>query len=582
MAVYYDPHHSLWRRLPWSNSVLPRVVTSFEFWLCIIIHGFLFAAVRFGLIDLAEDARVPLEVAGPLLALAIMTSVVHVAQCARRHEQIMRACAQVEEETLFFVQEIQASLGRVPDVLPLRFVASKYSLAATYAFFFTITGGTVTSRGWSEIRAKGLLDDDEVRFLDHSYHGDCMALLHIWAMWAAEEAVADAASRQMLGEEVLACGLARMANALRSARAAARDVAGKLAVPVPYLQVQLHDSMLMLALVVWASLSAMPAVAGYGASAAYAILLLLILGIREIAAIYMDPLGSNPYSFPVASAVNTVTDVAAQLLVASTSPTFNPSASWRSASTAVMTQAQLERRTPPHMFSGATSNPAAWPALKSPIDGDQVPPPLAGVGCCHLDTEALPQRSTMRKGHGFQVARRPTQDVLGEMLQCIRAEASAFEEKKMSMVAIPSRTAPSEQSSQGGAAKPWRPQQVRATGVDDWDKIAYEIAAVPSDPSLNSETSNSARGGRGPQAVSGAWKNPEIAERPLSLLAEGMDSLEHSEHASLGCVGPVSPSDVGPVALARSQELARQAGKICPSSRGTSTATPRMQEFSAP
>lgn len=532
MAVYYNSQDPLWRRLRWSKSVFPHVVKSLEFWLCTLLHGILLAAVQLERIDLAEDASVPLQVAGPLLALAIIVSIAHVANCARRHEQIVRACAHVEEETLFFVQEVQATLGRVNDVLALRFVAAKYALSATYAFFFTITGGAMTSMGWSEIRAKGLLDDDEVRFMKHNYHGDCMALLHIWAMWAAEEAVADIATRQNVGDEVLAGGLARMAESLRSARSSAREVAGKLAVPVPYLQVQLHDSLLMLTLLLWAALSAMPVIAGYGATTAYAILLLLILGLREAASIFMEPLGPNSYGFPVAVTVNTVSDVAAQLLVASTPPGLNPSPSWRNTSKAMLTQAQLERRTSQQLFSGSATNPCTWPSVPAPtIDGDQVPPPLTGIGCCHLDTEALPQLSTKWKGHGFQVARRPTQDALGAMLQNIRAEANALEERERSVPTITSHSSLSKQTPPGGVALSWRPPQPQAPDTDEWDKIAHHIAVLPREPSLASEpVANSHSSKRLLQPTPAAWRGQDLVRRPFMQVEEESKDCHHVKH----------------------------------------------------
>lgn len=564
MAVYYNPRSAAWRRLSWSKSVQPRVLRSFDFWLCAFLHSAFLAVVHFGYVDFSVDACVPLEVAGPLLSLAIVASILHVVHCAQRHQHVFRACSRVGEESLSFVQELQATLGRANAVLPLRFVAAKYAISATYAFFFTITSGSVTSRGWAEMRAKGLLDDDEVRFMDRNYHGDRMALLHIWAMWAAEEAVADPAVRHMLGDEALTSGLARMAAALRGAQAAAREVAGNVAVPVPYMQVQLHDSLLVLALLLWGALSAMPAITSWGASAAYAALLAVLLGLREAAAIFMDPFGPSAYAFPVTSTVNTIADMAAQLLVASAAPAFNPSVSWRDAGRAILTQEQIERRTPRELFAAFGASPCLWPSERPSIDGNQVPPPLTGIGCCHFDTEAMPRLSGMRAGHAFQVARRPTQDALGALLQKIRLEADSLEEAKGLKVIDSAATPPvcdhhtpwqpspeqplcgtrdglSVRTSDGDEIKR-TPHGSEGSGMSMEDQGRW-ITSRSRDSSSASEPLGNGPDGRAPQGR-GRWRHSEAVERPPRPTAVGPG----------GSAGIVSPRDVGPVRLKRSRD----------------------------
>lgn len=552
-----------------------------EFWLCAVLHAALLAAVRLGRIHLPEEASVPVQVAVPLLAMASLVSVAHLAHCAHRHEQFLRSCGQVEEEALSFIQELQAALGKVNDVLSLRFVAAKYALAAMYVFFFTITGGTMTTRGWSEIRAKGLLDDEEVRFLDGHYYGDRMALLHIWAMWAAGEACADPAARASLGEEALASGLARMAAALRAGQAAAREVATKIAVPMPYLQVQLYDALIMLTLLLWAAFSAMPAVACAGASVGYAILVFALLGLRESAALLADPLGANDFGFPVASSVNAAADVAAQLLVASSPPAFNPSCSWRDASKAVLTQGQIERRTPKELFSRLGGSPCSWPSAKAPVDGDQLPPPLTGIGCCHLDTEALPQLKSKRIGHGFQVARRPTQEVLGALLSNVRLEADAVDERRKSRSAsstMDSTANPSSACSSVGGHRCQRPAQPSFTGGngqgapgDDWDAIANRISALPREPSLASEPvgDSSCTHALHGTVVSGFWTNVDAVGRPFRFPE-----------------GAVSPSDVGPVSVANSRDMEHLRQDTLhpgvPPTPGSFSSTPDARRFGCP
>lgn len=572
MAVYYEVRAPLWRRIFSFTSVHSRVFKSIEFWLCLLLHGALAASQHLGSIQLAEQTSIPLQLAAPLLALALLASAAHAATCKRRYE-----------ETLSFIQELQATLGQVNEVLALRFVAAKYALASCYVFFFTITGGAVATRGWNEIRAKGLLDDDELRFLERQYHGDRMALLHVWAMWAAGEACADPSARDALGEEVLAAGLARMSSALRISQVFARGVAAKIAMPLPYVHVQLCDTLVMLALLLWAALSAMPAVSSFGASVAYTALLYALLGFREIAAILSDPLGPNAYAFPVASTVNAAADVAAQLIVASTPPAFNPNACWREKNKMLFTQAQVERRTPKEAFARKGGSPCAWPPVKAPLDGDHVPPPLTAVGCCHLDTEALPQLRSLRAGHGFQVARRPTQEALGALLRNVRLEADVVEERKKSRSMSTTINSTANPSSVCSTLSQWeRKHQVQhaysggqrqATATDDWNAIADKIAAVPREPSVASEQLTNWAATKQAATTSGAWDIYDVVERPLRFFADGVN-------VGAGRSDVVSPSDVGPVSLANSRDMEPLRHDVprhdtlqpgMPSSLGTST-----------
>jgi len=252
-----------------------------------------------------------------------------------------------------------------------------------------------------------------------------------------------------------------------------------------------------------------------------------MLGFREAAALLSDPLRRD-HGFPVAAAVNATADAAAQLLIASSPAVFDPSATWGDATHAVFSQGQIERRTPPSAFLCGKANPYHWQEVKPPVAGDQAPPPLLDVGCCHVDVDALPKvRSGKRSGLAYQIARRPRQDAVGALLARLQLAMWDGRSKKGTGRMSESTADPSEAScnSLGGPAR-------SATGElsteNDWDAIASKIATVPREYSPASSIGGTSHPGfvgasrshplarlcDGFAAVGGMWANPAEEPRP--------------------------------------------------------------------
>lgn len=430
MTVYYDPLVCCPRVL-WSKTVFPRVFWSFKFWLCLLGHVALVVLLRMGYVQASASGFIPLELAMPLLGVCALTSAQLYHDCRAWHQAVTKACADVGSETRRFAQELQAVFGTVDEAVASRFAAGKYALAAVYVFFFSLTGGSVNKRGWSELRAKGLLDDREVQFMEGQYGGDRLALLHVWAMWAVQEAASSPIARAKLGSEALAGGVARLAEALRRASDAAREAAGCAAVPVPYHQFQLHDYVTLVSMLVLGAMAAARTASGeYVASVLYLAVLLAVVGLREAAAALSDPLrqGRLGTGFPVAATVNATADAVAHLLIGAVPASFDPSHGWSDSGRMLLSQNHIERRTPAAAFGTDGANPCHWPAVKAQVNGDMAPPPLLDSGCCHLDVDALPRRGAVKSG--LQVARRPRQEGLGSLLARVQVETDSKASKR--------------------------------------------------------------------------------------------------------------------------------------------------------
>lgn len=395
MPTFYDPQ-AVWGHFQWSRSVFPKVALSLEFWICLGAHAALVVLLRIEHIHLPESGEfVPLELIAPLLALVGITTVLLLRDCQRWHDALLDASVHVGHETRGFVQELQSLFGRIDEALPFRFAAAKYSLAAVYVFFFAMTNGTVTNRGWGELRAKGLLDDHEVYFLEGEYTGDRVALLHIWASWAASEAAELPSTKSQLGAEALASGLSRLSEALRRVSTACKQASSTASIPVSYQLFQLHDTLLVVTMLFLAALAAPASASGvYAASGAYFAVLVALFGLRHSAAAMTDPLRCSSGRFrgdlPVASVVNATADAIVQLLLGATPTAFDPRPAWRDVSHTLLSLSQIERRTPAAAFAGGGANPCRWREVKAPLLGVLSPPPLLDVGCCHLDADSLP------------------------------------------------------------------------------------------------------------------------------------------------------------------------------------------------
>mmetsp|Transcript_116844 Transcript_116844/g.337622 ORF Transcript_116844/g.337622 Transcript_116844/m.337622 type:complete len:613 (-) Transcript_116844:180-2018(-) len=579
MTIYYDPL-VCFPRVQWSKTIYPRVLRNFEFWLCILAHGGMVSALRLGYWhpdagagEGEHAAIVPIELAAPLLGLWGISAAQLLNDRKRWNEAFFAACARVGEHTRRFTQELQASFGLVEEVVALRFAAGKYALAAVYVFFFSLTSGSVTARGWSELRAKGVLDDSEVAFLENQYTGDRLALLHVWAMWAVQEAASSPAARAKFGPEATAAAGTRLAEALRASAEAAREAGGCAAVPVPYYQFQLHDTLTFVSLLVLAALAAPYSADGiYGASVVYLAVLVAGIAIREAAAALTDPFRKvSGQSFPVAATVNTTADVVAQLLIGAAPAAFNPCPMWQDAQHTILSQNQIERRTPAAAFGTEGANPWHWEPVKPPQQGDQAPPPLLDSGCCHLDVDSLPRiAAAARKGaHSFQVARRPRQEALGALLTRVQlaAEAKGLHGFGKAYKAPSTTTGgePSESGSGSGSdlgASHRHAEQIAKAGARVWptDDEACESSApaMPREQTLSTSIAGRCYAGavgaskaraqvhRGPSPavsrddsviVSGAWATPADPSIASAMAAPAPSAL-----ARVGL--SVSPDDL--------------------------------------
>lgn len=586
MPIYYDAQAFL-PRFYLTETVFPRVLRSLEFWLCIATHACLVALLRMEHLQPLEEghALVPVEFAFSLFLLAIMATAVHLVDCHHWHRALSNASSQVGDHTRVFVQELQATFGRTDEVVTLRFVAAKYALAAVYVYFFAATSGAVTHRCWGELRAKGLLNDREVQFMEGQYSGDRIALLHVWAMWAAQEAAMFPAVRARASPEALAGSLSRLSAALGAAATAAREAANCMAQPVPYHKFQLHETLTMASLLAMAVVAATPTAASSpAASAAYLVILLVMLGLREAAALSAEPFRPGG-GFPVVAAVNTTADAVVQLLIASTTPTFDPTQGWWDAGQAVFSQGQIERRTPEAVFGNLNANPCHWREVKPPVMGDQAPPPLLDVGCCHVDVDALPNVSYRKKDRAYQLARRPRQDGVGALLKRLQA-ALPISDPRGSVVTKSGESTstgpPSEVHSEKSAARAVRSPCgcVSEPGDTELDPSAEGIAQLPRDqsgagdgahafcapprvPQGHASTIESSRAWEGllrlaetAAELGGKWANP--AEEPRVRGGASVSPADDRPTVVAGMAPVGAPRPVGGVTAPRHQSLDRE------------------------
>jgi len=200
-------------------------------------------------------------------------------------------------------------------------------------------------------------------------------------------------------------------------------------------------------------------------------------------------MGRSGGGFPVAATVNATADAVMQLLIASTPPAFDPTQAWWDAGQAVFSQGQIERRTPEAVYGNLKANPCHWREVKPPVMGDQAPPPLLDVGCCHLDVDALPSVSYRKTGHAYQLTQRPRQDGVGALLNRLQAALPASDPRGKVVTKSGESTStgtPSEVNSEKSVARALRSPCgcVSDPGDTELDAIAESIAQLPREESI--------------------------------------------------------------------------------------------------
>jgi len=492
-----------------STTLYPTIFLSLELWICFFAHGAVVALVHLEYIEF-PDAQVPLELVGALIAVAILSSYMLFWESQCQFQEVIQACSHVGEETRRFVQELQSNFGRVEEGLTLRFAAAEYALAALYIFFFTITAGSITPRCWSEIRAKGLLDDREVRFLQDEYAGDRMALLHIWSMWAVQEAASLPGTCAGMSPEIAIQSIARMSAVLQRVAAAASIVTDHVAMPSPFQLHQLHESLILICMIV-VGVAAAPASATthHVATVAFVVILVAVLGIRQAAASLSNPLGNDNLScFPIASMLNATSDTIVHLLIGSTPSVFNPSSTWWDATQAVLSQGQIERRIPATSFPTGGANLCHWQSFKAECRASSAAAssPLADIGCCHVDAEDLPRAGTRQRGMTCQEARKPQKDNIEALLSRLQlamdlkgkpskhtghggsqTSTADLSEIESDSFRLDQRSALSKENSGVSYSNSPCPDN-NSEASDDWGRIAQEISTLPRERSLESST----------------------------------------------------------------------------------------------
>mmetsp|Transcript_26540 Transcript_26540/g.60954 ORF Transcript_26540/g.60954 Transcript_26540/m.60954 type:complete len:481 (-) Transcript_26540:164-1606(-) len=250
------------------------------------------------------------------------------AECYGRYKDVYAGCMEIDETAKNFIKEM------ITHLYPPKFrehvkVAAKYIIASIFLHYFTLAGpgGTIEDEEYDEVRKRGLLTDDEIRYLKRCGRRH-RTILQSWAERVVWDAVHNVQPDYFAAPE-RASFVNRIALTTRGMEGAYRKVDNILAMPVPFSYFHLMNCAITFNLILlsWAlnSIFAYSDQAYTSTILPYWIFMSLLLGLRCVAAHLADPFREErkdrlQASLPVDAFINTGHDEILMLLETMTGP----------------------------------------------------------------------------------------------------------------------------------------------------------------------------------------------------------------------------------------------------------------------
>jgi len=224
--------------------------------------------------------------------------------CFSRYNKLYDECMKIMDGAIFFVYEMTVSLGHT-QLESHRVQATKYILATIYTFFMGITGGELTPKEWHECERKGLLTKAETEALaeypGHSY----TLVLSTWTMQVIDDALENDCVWTKRSQRIAHLHN-RLNNNIIGMLSACHTVGHIVACPIPFPYYHLMNLVLVLNFILVACVLAL--LQSLFTIIPYMVVVLIFLGLREVATQLADPFGDDAVDFPVAEFLNYVTD----------------------------------------------------------------------------------------------------------------------------------------------------------------------------------------------------------------------------------------------------------------------------------
>lgn len=322
--IYYDPQQSVT-----ASAVMNFEKTSFakalykpEFWTIIMMHVGLVALASSGILGSIADSQpgddetnaedmgeVLWESAATLQFFMTFFLTFYNEHCFSRYTKLYEECTHIMDGVLMFVHELTISLN-IDELEPHRVMSTKYVLAGVYIFFMTLTGGDLTRKEWGEIVKKGLLSTSEMDVMSQAAGDEITLILYNWAMQVVDDALMEDCLWKELEHSHMHHkknpGISHMHNRinehLTKVFESQHQVANTVALPIPFTYYHLMGMVLLINFFLFGFI--MSLFRTFWTCIPFAMVLLLFMGLREVATQLADPFGQDDVDFPVAAFLN--------------------------------------------------------------------------------------------------------------------------------------------------------------------------------------------------------------------------------------------------------------------------------------
>lgn len=328
--IYYDPQQSVTASavMNFKDTSFAKALYQPEFWTIMMMHVGFVALSSSGIMSaIAENApgqsgrvqseeedmgEVLWESAATLQFFMTFFLTFYNEHCFKRYMTLYDECTHVMDGVLMFVHELTISLN-VDELEPHRIMATKYVLAGVYIFFMTLTGGDLTRKEWGEIVKKGLLTTNEMDVMSQCAGDEITLILYNWAMQVVDDALAedcmwkelDHAGSHMHSHKKNP-GISHMHNRINvhitKVFESQHQVANIVALPIPFTYYHLMGTVLLINFFLFGFI--MSLFKTFWTCVPFSMVLLLFMGLREVATQLADPFGQDDVDFPVAAFLN--------------------------------------------------------------------------------------------------------------------------------------------------------------------------------------------------------------------------------------------------------------------------------------
>eukprot|EP00929_Paragymnodinium_shiwhaense_P075873 TRINITY_DN38860_c0_g1_i1.p1 TRINITY_DN38860_c0_g1~~TRINITY_DN38860_c0_g1_i1.p1 ORF type:complete len:458 (+),score=95.03 TRINITY_DN38860_c0_g1_i1:122-1495(+) len=272
------------------STVWEHVGRSLEFWGFLCLHGAIRLLHTHGFMH-GDDKESPLFLFADhihiITAFTTFFEVFYTNQCFTRYLRLFQEARWALNGIHRFVFSLSVFLQNDAS-RPYARTAARYVLSAVVLFFYSMNG-RISEDEWDELLKKGLLKEQEKKFL--ARHGALCP--HLIALkWAAQvtragHALSGAAPNALNG----------MIDELFMVKDLQQSLVDTLSLPLPFPYFHLLSTMVTVNLMLWAY--NMGVTNSFLASIVYVFVVAVFMGMMELAAQLSDPFGDDEVDFPV-------------------------------------------------------------------------------------------------------------------------------------------------------------------------------------------------------------------------------------------------------------------------------------------